>query len=196
MAVFLVRKPKCVFIHIPKTGGASIRRGFFQDEVDGPKQGFVPVGWLKHFKFAFVRHPHDRLISAWKMFSLGMDNTVWEQPDKYRGISLPEFMDVVVDESIGFGAKRRTAEEKIRHHTIPQTHPFNCLHYADFIGRFESLENDFAKVCARLGIEFSGLPNMNQSRDEARMETAIDDATRQRISQYYADDFKKLNYRP
>ena len=194
MAVFLVRKPRSVFIHIPKTGGASIRRGFFQNEVDGPKHGFIPERWQKRFKFAFVRNPYDRLISAWKMFSQGMDETVWERPEDHRGISLSAFMDIVEDESIEFGAKRRTAEEKIRHHTIPQTHPFNCLQFADFVGRFEVLEQDFAKVCEKLGIEFTGLPNMNKSRGEAESEHFSDEGLRSRVQSYYKDDFEQLGY--
>ena len=194
MAVFLVRKPKCVFIHIPKTGGASIRRGYFQNEVNGPKHGFVPERWQRHFAFAFVRNPYHRLISAWKMFSQGMQNTVWEQPDDHRGIELAKFMDIVEDDSIAFGAKRRTAEEKIRHHTIPQTHPFNCLQFANFVGRFENLESDFAKVCETLKIEFSGLPNMNKAQSEANSDELINDSIRQRIRNFYAEDFRQLEY--
>ena len=165
---------------------------FFQNQVDGPKQGFIPEGWHKYFKFAFVRNPYDRLVSAWKMFSLGMDNTVWEQPEEHRGIELGAFMDIVEDESIAFGAKRRTAAEKIRHHTIPQTHPFNCLQFADFLGRFESLESDFAKVCEKLEIEFNGLPNMNKTQRESGLE--LDDEIRHRIRTFYAQDFEQLNY--
>jgi len=196
MAVFLVRQPKCVFIHIPKTGGASIRRGFFQNRVEGPKQGFIPDAWQKHFKFAFVRDPYDRLISAWKMFSQGMDNTVWEQPAQHRGISLASFMDIVVDDSIGYGAKRETVEEKIRHHTIPQTHPFNCLSYADFVGRFESLEDDFAAVCRRLEIPFDGLPKMNKSRVGKARNEPLDRSIRIRIREFFREDFEQLNYEP
>ena len=54
-------------------------------------------------------------------------------------MSLAAFLDIVEDESIAYGARRRTAEEKIRHHTIPQSHPFNCLQFADFVGRFENI---------------------------------------------------------
>ena len=78
MAIFLIREPRCVFIHIPKTGGASIRHGVFKGNVDGPKQGFIPENWKSLYKFAFVRNPYDRVISAWKMFSEGMEQSVWD----------------------------------------------------------------------------------------------------------------------
>jgi hypothetical protein len=49
---------------------------------------------------------------------------------------------------------------RIRHHTIPMSHTYNCLHGADFIGRYENLAEDFTIVADRLGIT-DPLPKLN-----------------------------------
>jgi hypothetical protein len=52
---------------------------------------------------------------------------------------------------------------RIRHHTIPMSHPYNCLHGADFIGRYENLAEDFTIVADRLGIT-DPLPKLNTTK--------------------------------
>ena len=126
MAAFLFPKAKCVLIHIPKNAGTSIRRGFFDGEYEGPVQGSIPEEWMQYFRFAFVRNPYDRLISAWKMFTKGMEESVWKYPeDGNPNLTLEHFLEIAMDESIPFDfPKRDKFEVKLRHHAIPQTHPF------------------------------------------------------------------------
>lgn len=195
MAAFLILEPRCVFLHIPKTGGASIRLGAFENNYEGPVQGSVPDEWKDLFTFTFVRNPFDRLISAWRMFASGMEKTIWELPDDgNREMSLRQFLDVVLDESIPFDGRRDTTKKKIRHHAIPQTHPFHCLEQADFVGRFESLEEDFAEVLKRLGAENRPLPHMNRSRQGDDFMKHYDAETWQIATEYYRQDFEQLGY--
>lgn len=194
MSNFLFKKYRCVLIHIPKTGGASIRNGFFKGEYEGPALGMIPEEWEPCFKFCFVRNPFDRLVSAWKMFTSGMSNTKWEFPgDAKPETGLRQFMDIVMDESIPYDSKKRERwDVKIRHHAIPQTHPFNCLHLADFVGRFENLRADFKKICDRLGIE-GELPHWNKT-DHESYQKYFDAETRSLAEQYFAEDLKVLDY--
>lgn len=194
MSVFLIHEPRSVFIHIPKTGGTSIRRGLFGDVVEGPTQGFVPPEWMSCFKYAFVRNPYDRVISAWKMFASGMENSVWKHPQDERGLSLQRFLEIATDESISFDGRRETTSEKIRHHAIPQTHPFNCLEFADFVGRFEQLDSDFAKVCEQLKYDAGKLPRWNQTNRKREFMSYFDSVTRAIVEQFYAEDFSQLGY--
>lgn len=194
MSVFLIHKPRSVFIHIPKTGGTSIRRGLFGDDIEGPKQGFIPAEWMSCFKYAFVRNPYDRVVSAWKMFAGGMDNSVWELPEDELGLSLKRFLNIATDDSISFDGRRETTGQKIRHHAIPQTHPFNCLEHADFVGRFEQLVTDFAKVCEQLEFECDDLPHWNRTDRKPDFMQYFDTETLQIVEQFYADDFSQLGY--
>jgi hypothetical protein len=194
MAVFLIREPRSVFIHIPKTGGASIRHGFFRGNVEGPVQGYVPSEWQPLFKFAFVRDPYDRVISAWRMFAAGMQNSVWQHPPNKSGISLKRFLQIATDERIPFNGHRDTTEEKIRHHAIPQTHPFNCLFAADFVGRFENLQPDFEQICRQLSIPSTELPHWNRTERIEDYQQYFDDEILAIIARFYAQDFETLGY--
>ena len=195
MAAFLILEPRSVFLHVPKTGGASIRRGFFKNRYEGPVQGTIPPEWSELFKFGFVRNPFDRLISAWQMFAGGMDNTVWEHPgEDCRGMSLRAFMEIVLDESIPFDGHRSSTPRKIRHHAMPQTHPFYCIDQADFVGRFERLEDDFQTVLDRLGIPRQPLGHMNRTDRQQETMEYFDPETWQLAVDFYAEDFDQLDY--
>lgn len=192
MSNFLMAEPKCVLIHIPKTAGTSIRRGFFNNNFSKPAFGYIPTEWEPYFKFTFVRNPFDRLISAWKMFTEGtseLDNT------GFSPLSLSQFLDIVENDTIIYDERRRTYEERIRHHTIPQTHDFNCLNFADYIGRYENLEEDFKKICAKIGVEYSPLPKRHVTKRTKDYASYFDKETKARASQIYANDLKQLGYK-
>ena len=195
MANFLINDPKCVFIHIPKTAGTSIRRGFFNNNYEGPTFREIPINWQNLFKFAFVRNPYDRFISAWKMFSKGVAFSTWEYPhDGEKNISIEDFWKIVVNDEIIYDERRNTFEEKIRHHTIPQTHEFNCLAHADFVGRFENLNSDFKVICKHLGAIYSELPYNNKSKYSKTYRELFSPSMKKKVQEYYYNDFKLLDY--
>ena len=195
MPAFLILEPRCVFLHIPKTGGTSIRRGYFENNVEGPHQGYVPDEWSDLFKFGFVRHPLDRLISAWKMFTEGMDNTVKEWSAERKDISLVDFLAIASDESIPFDGARDTVEKKIRVHTLPMTHPFYCLDQADFIGRFERLNEDFAIALSHVGVNAAKLPHWNISKRKPDFSKYFKDANVMDAAvELYRNDFREFDY--
>ena len=183
MSNFLLRDPDCVFIHIPKTGGSSIRNGIWADRYDGPAFGGVPGDWTAYFKFAFVRHPAGRLVSAYYDFT---------QMRNYAG-TLDEFMDIVEDETVIFDERRSNTPERIRHHTIPQTHPFNCLDAADFVGRFEAYEEDLRRVLERVGLRDQSIPQIRRTEHKAWADV-LSSSQKSRVHAYFKDDFEALEY--
>jgi len=193
MSNFLLRDPDCVLIHIPKTARTSIRKGVWQGRYEGPAHGHLPEEWRPYFRFAFVRHPLDRFISVWKMFTEGTRNEPgWSMPQDARPLSLAAFAEIVFDESILFDERRRRFEEKIRHHAMPQTHPFYCLHEAEFVGRYERLRSDFAVVAERVGLS-APLPHMH-STEHGAWSTYISGPLLERCRAFYRDDFEALGY--
>ena len=157
-------------------------------------KGSIPEEWMQYFRFAFVRNPYDRLISAWKMFTKGMEESVWKYPeDGNPNLTLEHFLEIAMDESIPFDLpKRDKFEVKLRHHAIPQTHPFNCVDQANFIGRFESIERDFKEICDQLNLS-GKLPHWNRtSRTDYRQ--YFNAATKQTASEYYAEDLSRFGY--
>lgn len=180
----LLRDPDCIFIHIPKTGGSTIRRGLWKS-YDSPAFGHIPADWPDLFRFAFVRHPLDRFISAYSDFT---------QLGSYRG-SLDDFAGIVMDDSIIYDGRRKTQAERIRHHTIPQTHPFNCLSLAQEIYRFERFGEEIAGLGARMGLSFGALPHRRRTQHDS-WERLLDRALRRRLVAFYERDFADLDYPP
>jgi len=156
--VLKVKNP-CVFIHIPKVAGLSIRRGTFGTGERFSDSALLDGKYKEYYKFAFVRNPWDRLVSAYEYF---------RQRGLFQG-TLLQFLDVVTDEKVCYrhNFDKTSPPYKdghlgaIRHHTLPMTHPYNCLKYANFIGRFENLQVDFDSVCDAVGEARRSLPHMN-----------------------------------
>lgn len=193
MSNFLLRDPDCVFIHIPKTAGTSIRKGVWESRYEGPVFGGIPTEWKGLYSFAFVRHPLQRMVSAYKMFTEGAKgDTNWKLPPDARPLTIEAFVEIVTDESIIYDDRRKTFEEKIRHHTIPQTHDFNCLKEAKFIGRYERLDEDFNTVLKQMNME-RHLPKMHTTTP-VQWQDLLQGSLLERCIEFYREDFRSLEY--
>ena len=157
MSIFYIPEYDCVFNHIPKTAGRSIRLGFFKEHLNCKlSAGYTlwPSRYKNKYSFAFVRNPYERIVSAYLFTKNALKH-------KY---SFREFLDISIDERVGFSKSQlQFPKEYIKHHTLPQTHESNYLSETQFIGRYENLNNDFKIVCDNIGAEYSELPKLNVS---------------------------------
>jgi hypothetical protein len=224
----ICRPYSCVFVHIPKTAGQSIEQ-FFMDllgldwkedrdklllrQNDNPALGteklahlsaseYVNCGHMTEqefssfFKFSFVRNPWSRILSEYR----------------YRNyFHHHSFKDFVINKmpAPGFDDKYR--------HVMPQ---YEMLYdrdgklLVDFVGRFENLQQDFDRVCEKLGFEDSLLPHRNPSDKKSRdlkrkfrnilfmngenrfqgLDDYYDDETREAVAKYYRIDIETFGY--
>lgn len=213
---FLIENPRCVFIHIPKTGGTSIKSifGYTWQSAGVPGPDIVPAAWEKCFKFTFVRNPYDRLVSSWKYFrglsarprGTALVISPWNFPIAIPcggGASQCGQYDTVTEKNIFSFADfvqivtSRTdlqlPQGNVYHHTMPQLHPRNYLEYADFIGRFENLQEDFDKICDRLNIPKQKLPHHNKTNHK-HYSSYYNKKIKMMADQYYEEDLQKLGY--
>lgn len=194
MGAFLLNEPKCVFIHIPKTAGFSIREGIFNGDYTGPVFKTIPKNWEQYFSFTFVRNPYDRMVSAWKMFSDGMLKSRWSFNNKppLEGISFYDFLQIAIDGSIDHDS-RNSIESVLRHHTLPQVHPYHCYEFAKFIGKFENLEDDFQVIADKIGLNNYSFAHLNKTNRKSYKEYFTNE-TYDLVSKHYKEDILKFDY--
>jgi hypothetical protein len=181
---------QCIFVHIPKVAGTSIKA--FLEERDSARQqrdpmpfkvddfkfdpppphlratdhvkyGFVTASQFEtYFKFAFVRNPWERLVSEFL----------------YRRHPLRFDFKTFVFERL---PKPAWSDEYC--HIIPQ---YDFLHdeqgrlAVDFVGRFETLSDDFSTVRERIGLPRTSIPHLNRFFDHKKIRSPSDLANRVR----------------
>jgi hypothetical protein len=200
MPLFHLNKPACLFSHIPKTGGNSIRNVVFDGDYVGPWFGdTLPDEWQDLFSFGFVRNPFDRLVSAWKMFTVGTEDDAWHLPEGGPlKLSLAETIRLGMDESALFGHPRYNQIKpnpmtRFKNHILPQSHPYHGLQHVSFIGRFEQLPEDFAVIAARLNLTSRELPRSNWTSHQHYREY-YDAETRRMATTFLEEDLDRFKY--
>ena len=167
---------QCVFVHVPKNAGQSVEHAFLsllglpwsarealllrkkkRGEPGPPRLAhlhaadYVPCRYLPqdrfdaYFKFSFVRNPWDRMISL------------------YKYLGRPEAQDF---KEFLLGEFRKTLWRDMYWFVGPQYEflvDAEGRQLVDFVGRFETLQDDFNTVCHRIGLSETPLPHVNKS---------------------------------
>lgn len=190
-----MRQMSCIFIHVPKTAGISVARALFGSCAGGHIPLFMYL-WLygsnrfdTMFKFAFVRHPESRIVSAYNFLSKGgilEADQRWSKQWLSGCASIEEFI------------QERLPSQKVREalHFRPQssflTDPRTRKIGADFLGKVESLDHDIEYVNKALGIS-KRIPKLNTSGAE-KDAAPLSAASRRVVEEIYAEDYKNFGY--
>ncbi len=177
---------------VAKTASTSILRCGFHTKVDGLDFAMqLPKDWSKKYRFAFVRNPFDRLVSAWQMFQryptgngVAFDN---------RTLTLAKVLDVIEDESISIYNKNYWGKLKL--HAVPITHPHYRIEEVDFLGKFENLEEDWKALCQSLSMPHQPLGRLRESGRSEHHSKFFNHEIRERCERIFAKDMVKFGYR-
>lgn len=192
-----------LFVHVPKTAGNSIQnilRDYSEDRIvcvaphqDGVERFEVRSdryqvhkhstlaeyqaqlgqdGLDRLFKFSCVRNPWERAISRY--FSPDRGSVEWD-PGAFA-----DFLACV---------------EPLQHYvSLPgREQPPACFRNVDFYIRFERLNDDFRRVCDRLGLPFQPLPVRNRSR-HGHYQEYYDKRSRKLVARKFAAEIDYFGY--
>lgn len=177
-----------VFVHIPKTAGQAIAaaiRG--HDAIENIEHRKLEPRHRTRFTFGFVRHPETRLRSAFfHMVAV---------PAAMRGQENFHRRRVRLAKEFGRDFERFVLERGFERYDFPHFQSqliFEPLAF-DFLGRFESLNEDWRRLCERIRLPHQPLQIRNVTRYPDGG-AGVSDAVRAVIRKAFAEDFKQLGY--
>lgn len=180
----IIHHHKCIFIHVPKTGGKSICAALGVRNRMHRKASTYTGKQSRHYqKFAFVRNPWDRFVSAYNYLLKGGEPNIKDHRDSVefiRGMGFDNFV-----ENCQPAVQRQT-------HFKPQYTWLDTSHIS--LGRFENLNNDFDNICEKLRIPGKDLPHINKTPHRHYTEY-YNDKTRRIIAELYKNDIEYFGYK-
>ncbi len=128
-----------------------------------------------YYKFTFVRNPWDWQVS---LYHYMLQSKKHRQHKLIKSFTFEEYIDWRVNHDLKLQSKRFVDGDG------------NML--VDFVGQFENLEEDFAKACDVLSINFR-LPHKNRSKHRSYRDY-YNDRTSQLIKEAFAQDIALFSY--
>lgn len=174
-------KYKTIWFRTYKVASRTIR-GHFEanseagQDIYSSEVGYLPASIKNYYKFAFVRNPMDKFISAYKDKVLRNNYFKFPPPQYTEMQKLEKFLDWLEVQDL------RTMDEHFR----PQFLMVN-VNNLDFLGRFENFQEDFSKLCSTVGLPVFDFPKKNRGNSK---EMPIDDNMKRRIKALYEMDFR------
>lgn len=192
----LSKKPEIkpfIFIHIQKTAGKSIRHalglkgGADHRSAKTLQQELDENIWNNSFKFAYVRNPWDRLVSAYFYRVQGGNGSM---EDRKRAEIYPDTFQVFCEQIHRFQSLENESMFICQKDWITDGESNQII---DFVGRVENIQDDFNLICDSLNRAHIELPHINQSTHKSYRDI-YNETTRKLVASAYQKDIDYFKY--
>ena len=220
--MILSHQHKFLFIHIPKTGGSSLRRAL--NRATAWEAYYVPlqivrrVCQLTTYRIGSVLPRHGCAVAARDTVMLehflayhkfAFVRNPWDRlvssfkhlererqdvlgPRKIR--TFHEYCDWVLNPDLGDLGRRTTLIHGFRRTQTEYLTDHDGKPLMDFVGRFERLESDFERILARLNLSASKLGHRRRSQRVSDYRCYYDDHTAELTAHFYRRDLELFGY--
>jgi hypothetical protein len=184
-----------IFIHVPKAAGTSISTALYGGNIGhrfaSDYQRISAREFRRYFRFAFVRNPWDRVVSAYVFARQGGTSRVQPIPNPvYQGAEFRSF---------GVFVRQWLAHADLLEEDVVFTPQWRFICddrgevIVDHVGKVENLAADMAVVEKRLGRAIR-LDDLNRTNRDTDHRTYYDEEAREIVARVYARDIEMFGY--
>lgn len=191
----------CIFLHVPKAAGTSLRKSFYHSKsyhIPALRYKAVrPVEFQKYFKFCFVRNPWDRILSAYEYLKVRCHADMAFPDHRWAASSLivyHDFSDFILSlEQVNL---RKQIKQYIHFRDqldwICDSDKSQTI-LVDFIGRYESIKRDYERLGQILNLsDVLPVERKNSNRNDYRK--VYSNKMIDIVSDMYEKDIRRLGY--
>jgi len=141
------------------------------------EQNFGKEVWDSYFKFGFIRNPYEIVVSRYFWERRGKGGTI-------EDCSIEDFKEFTKKELLEY-----------EHDWL---HPYIAINdkiELDFIGKYETLQDDFKFICQKLNLPNTELPfKKGGFREKKHYSTYYDDETKDVVKNFFKKDIELFGY--
>ena len=197
----ILHEMKCIFVHVPKTGGNSVTTALNAISPTAPGRLYptlskhskahevrAAVGdeiWDRYFSFAIVRNPWDLMVSSyhwwlqkarkWRKFDVDVRRI--EAMDGFSEYIQSEYGTTMINRRPGAVYDWISADGEV---------------IVDHVGKLENMPQEWAHICQCLGIDVA-LPYLNRTERRDYRDYYTDE-TRQLVAERFARTIEAFEY--
>ena len=178
-------KYKALWFRVAKVGSRTIDSYFRRNTPDdqyiySSPTAYNPNDFAGYFKFAFVRDPLKRFLSAWKNKVLESNYFQFSAQEHQKMQNLDNFIEWVS----GFDLRHCDEHLRLQVSLID-------INNVDFLGRMNNFESDLRKVCNIIGMPIEEVVKKNQTQ---KQDVELTNNQIYKIKNLYSIDYQVFFY--